>query len=277
MNHSYGRKVGARGRRPKRQISLVIALAALVALATAAIAAAEEPTTVKAGNLVLTINGGVTPKALSKKTWQPIALNVQGKIATADGNHPPALKEIIVDTDKAGTIDARGVPVCKPSQLEATTTDIARKTCKAAIVGTGTTDIEVEFPEQAPIQIHTQLIAFNGPGGGVGTATILRPRLPEHPDHGGGRDHGQDDAKEHKGPYGTHSVASVPKIAGGSGSVKAFSLTFPRTYSPTRAKSTATCSPSATTAPSSPRPKRSSPTATSSAARSSAPARRRAD
>ena len=34
--------------------------------------------------------------------------------------------------------------------------------------------------------------------------------------------------KEHKGPYGTHSVASVPKIAGGAGSVTAFSLTFPK-------------------------------------------------
>ena len=34
--------------------------------------------------------------------------------------------------------------------------------------------------------------------------------------------------KEHNGPYGTHSVASVPKIAGGAGSVTAFSLTFPK-------------------------------------------------
>ena len=32
--------------------------------------------------------------------------------------------------------------------------------------------------------------------------------------------------KEHDGPYGTHSVASVPVIAGGSGSVTSFNLTF---------------------------------------------------
>jgi hypothetical protein len=32
--------------------------------------------------------------------------------------------------------------------------------------------------------------------------------------------------KEHKGPYGTHSVATIPKIAGYAGSVTAFSLTF---------------------------------------------------
>ena len=33
-------------------------------------------------------------------------------------------------------------------------------------------------------------------------------------------------SKEHKGPYGTHSVATVPKIANGAGSVTAFNLTF---------------------------------------------------
>ncbi len=225
MNHSYGRKAGARGRRPKRQISLIVGLAALLALATAAIATAEAPTTVKAGNLVLTIDGGVTPKALSKTKLEPIALNVQGKIATADGKHPPALKEIVVDTDKAGSIDARGVPVCKAGQLEATTTDTARKTCKAAIVGTGTTDIEVEFAEQAPIQIHTQLTAFNGPGGGVGKATILAHAYLTNPISAAVVTTVKV-TPEHKGPYGTHSVASVPKIAGGSGSVKAFSLTF---------------------------------------------------
>lgn len=208
-----------------KKLSISLALCAALALTVAAIAAAEKPTTVKAGNLVLTINGGVTPKALSKKTLQPIALNVQGKIATADGKHPPALKEIIVDTDKAGSIDARGVPVCKPGQLEATTTDIARKTCKAAIVGTGTTDIEVEFAEQAPIQIHTQLTAFNGPGGGVGKATILVHAFLTNPIAAAVVTTVKV-TPEHKGPYGTHSVASVPKIAGGSGSVKAFSLTF---------------------------------------------------
>lgn len=209
----------------RRQTIATIGLAALLTLAIAAIAAAEKPTTVKVGNLVLTINGGVTPKALSKKTPQPIALNVQGKIATADGTHPPALKEIVVDTDKAGTIDARGVPVCKTGQLEATTTDTARKTCKSAIVGTGTTDVEIEFPEQAPIPIHAQLTAFNGPGGGVGKATILVHAYLTSPVSAAIVTTVKV-SPEHKGPYGTHSVASVPKIAGGSGSVKAFNLTF---------------------------------------------------
>jgi hypothetical protein len=204
----------------------VSVLAAVLALgALTAIAAAEKPTTVKAGNLVLTINGGVTPKALSKTTPQPIALNVEGKFSTVDGSQPPAIKQIVVDTDRNGTIDARGAPVCKQGQLEALTTAKAEAACKAAIIGTGTTDIEVEFPEQGPIPVHTQLTAFNGPGGGKGKATILVHAFLTVPIPAAVVTTVKV-TPEHKGPYGTHSVASVPKIAGGSGSVKAFNLTF---------------------------------------------------
>jgi hypothetical protein len=203
---------------------VTIALGIVLAVALDAIAAAEKPTTVKAGNLVFTLNGGVTPKALSKTTMEPITLNVAGTIATADGKHPPALKEVIVDTDKNGTIDARGVPVCKAAQLEATTTASAEKTCKAAIVGLGTTDIEVEFPEQAPIPIKSKLLAFNG-GTSGGTTTIFVHAFLTTPVTAAVVTTVKI-SKEHKGRYGTKSVASVPKIAGGSGSVTAFSLTF---------------------------------------------------
>lgn len=199
-------------------------LGGLIAVFVSAIAMAEKPTTVKAGNLVFTINGGVTPKALPKNEYAPITLNVSGKIATADGTHPPALKEVVVDTDKNGTIDVRGVPTCTQGQLEAQTTVTAEAACRPALLGIGTTDVEVEFAEQAPIPIHSKLLAVNGgTKGGVTTiyihayltnpiaaAIVTTVKI----------------SKEHKGPYGTRSVASIPKIAGGSGSVTAFSLTF---------------------------------------------------
>jgi len=224
VNNSHGRKLGAPGARPKRRIILSIGLAALLALVVAAIAAAEKPTVVQVGNLKLTFNGGVKPKALSKTKMEPITLTVSGKIETVDGKHPPALKEVIVDTDKNGSIDVRGAPTCTAGKLEAQTTANAEKACRSAIVGLGTTNIEVEFPEQAPIPIKSKLIAFNGGlKGGVTTlyihafltspvtaAVVTTVKI----------------SKEHKGRYGTRSIASVPKIAGGSGSVTAFSLTF---------------------------------------------------
>jgi hypothetical protein len=208
----------------RKRLFWTLGICALPALAGAAVATAEKPTTVKAGNLVFTIDGGVTPKALPKSEMAPIALNVQGKIATADGTHPPALKEVIVDTDKNGTIDARGVPTCTTGKLEAQTTANAEKACKPAIVGTGTTGVEIEFPEQKPIDLQSKLLAFNG-GTKGGTTTILIHAFLTSPVTAALVTTVKV-SKRRSGPYGIRSIASVPKIAGGAGSVTAFSLTF---------------------------------------------------
>jgi hypothetical protein len=211
-------------RRGPRVWALAAMLGATMALGLTGIALAEKPTTVKAGNLVLTLNGGVTPKALSKKTMEPIALNVSGKIGTADGTHPPALTSATVLTDKNGTLDARGVPTCEQGQLEARTTAEAKKVCKDAIVGTGTTDVELLFAESKPVLIHSQLTAFNG-GGNKGSATIYIHAFLSNP-ISAALVTTVKVSKSSKGPYGTKALATIPKIANGDGSVTAFNLTF---------------------------------------------------
>jgi hypothetical protein len=214
----------------RKHLTLILAIAAAVAVTSAAIAAAagEKPTVVRAGNLQLTINGSVTPKALPKNKLAPITLNVSGGIATIDHTHPPALKEVIVDTDKNGTVNAKGLAACTASKLQSQDTKHAEAICKEAIIGTGTTSVEIAFPEQKPIPVTSKLLAFNGgTKGGVTTifihayitvptpaAIVTTVKI----------------SKEHKGPYGLHSIASVPKIAGGSGSVTSFSLTFHRLF-----------------------------------------------
>lgn len=218
----------------KRLTWILVAAAAIAATVGGATAMAAAPTTVKLGNLVLTINGGVTPKALPKKKPAPIALNVSGKIGTADGTHPPALTSVVIDTDKNGTIDARGVPICKGPKLEARTTAAAEKVCKAAIVGTGTTDVELEFPEQKPIPLHSKLLAFNG-GVKGGTTTIYIHAFLSTPVVAAVVTTVKV-SKEHKGPYGIRSVATIPRIAGGNGSVTAFSLNFAKKLFPYKGK-----------------------------------------
>jgi hypothetical protein len=216
-----------RGRGPRRAIALTAigALLALTAIVASALGA-EKPITVKAGNLVLTFNGGVSPKALSKTKMEPISLNVSGKIGTADGTHPPALTEVVIDTDRNGTIDVRGIPTCKQGQLEAQTSANAEKICKPALLGTGTTDVEVLFPESSPIPIKSKLLAFNG-GTAGGTTTLYIHAYLTNP-IAAAIVTTVKISKEHKGPYGTRSIASVPKIAGGAGSVTAFDLNFPK-------------------------------------------------
>ncbi len=209
-----------------KQLRWALGLCALASLALAGMAMADKPITVKAGNLVLTFNGGVTPKLLSKTTMEPITLNVSGKVGTADGTHPPSISEVVIDTDKNGSIDVSGVPTCKQGQLEAQTSAGAEAQCKPAILGTGTTDVEVLFPESKPVPIHSKLIAFNGGTSGATTTLYIHAYLTSPVTSALVTT--VKISKEHKGPYGIRSVASIPKIAGGAGSVTAFSLTFPK-------------------------------------------------
>jgi hypothetical protein len=212
----------------RKRLITTLALGAALALVVAGIAAAEKPTIVQVGNLKLTLNGGFTPKALPKNKPAPITLNVSGKIETVDGTHAPALKEVVVETDKNGSIDVKGLPTCTSGKLQAQDTSHAEAICKKAIIGKGITNVEVEFPEQKAFIAKSKLLAFNGGTSGgkttiyihayltspVSAAVVTTVKI----------------SKIHNGRYGTKSVASVPKIAGGYGSVKEFSLTFDRGY-----------------------------------------------
>jgi hypothetical protein len=212
----------------RKRLITTLALGAALAVAVAGIATAEKPTVVQAGNLKLTLNGSFTPKALPKNKPAPITLNVSGKIETTDGKHPPALKEFIAETDKNGSIDVKGLPVCTSGKLQAQDTAHAEAICKKAIIGSGITNVEVEFPEQAPFIAKSKLLAFNGGTSGgkttiyihayltspVSAAVVTTVKI----------------SKIHNGRYGTKSVGSIPKIAGGYGSVREFALKFDRGY-----------------------------------------------
>jgi hypothetical protein len=200
----------------------------LVGLVGVGSATADKPVTVEAGNLVFTFNGGFKPKALPKKKMAPISLMAQGKIQTKDGTHPPALKEAIVETDKNGTINVKGLPVCKSGQLQSRDTKAAEKACRKSIIGTGRTTVEVQFPEQPPIDVDSKLLVLNG-GQKGGTTTLFIHAYFSAPVTGAIVTTVKI-KKVKNGRYGLKSVASIPKIAGGSGSVKTFNLKISRKY-----------------------------------------------
>ncbi len=212
----------------RKRLITTLALGAFLALVVAGIATADKPTIVQVGNLKLTLNGSFTPKALSKTKPTPIALNISGEIATLDGKHAPALKEVVVETDKNGSIDLKGLPTCTSGKLQAQDTKHAEAICPKAIIGSGTTDVEVEFPEQAPFTANSKLLAFNG-GVSGGKTTILIHAYLSSPVSAAVVTTVKI-SKVHNGRYGTKSVATIPKIAGGYGSVKKFTLKFDRAY-----------------------------------------------
>src|ERR1700742_4686814 len=124
----------------RKYVALVMAVGALLAVAAVGIATAaggEKPVTVKVGNLELTANGGFSPTALSKTKQTPISLKASGEIKNADGTHPPAIREVILEADKAGEVHTKGIPTCKSGQIQATETTAAEKACGDALIGEG--------------------------------------------------------------------------------------------------------------------------------------------
>lgn len=231
--------------RPTRTALLGAALLTALTLIVVggALAAGEGPKTVTAGNLKFTADGGFTPKALSKKKLEPIALRVEGKIATIDGSHPPALKEVIIEGDKNAVVDSKGIPTCKAGQLQARDTKAVEATCGPAIIGSGQTTVEVQFPEQRPVPVTSKLLLVNG-GTSGGTTTWYVHAFFSAPVTGAIVTTVKIKKHNH-GRFGTLSVASVPKIANGAGSVTSFNLSIDKTvkvkgksYHPITAKCT---------------------------------------
>lgn len=218
-------KAGRR-RRSRNLAAKLVLLAGAVAL-IALLAQSASGNTVRAGNLVINIDGGVTPAKLPKKTPAPITLKVKGSLATADGTHVPALKTLALQFDKHGSIYTKGLPTCTAGKLQSTLTAQAKSACGSALVGTGRVSAEIAFPEQAPFNASGPLLIFNGaPKGG-------KPVLIFHV-------HANVPApttfvtsgtiSKSSGKYGTSTEIAIPTIVGGQGSLTSFQATINKTW-----------------------------------------------
>jgi hypothetical protein len=225
----------------KGKKSLMVVLALIAAAGAAALgelgsaggsalaaASTERPVSVTVGDLRLTVDGSVTPKALPKDELAPIGFHAEGKLASVDGGPLPALERIVLDSSKNAVVNAVGLPSCGIGKLRATSTAAAIKACPEAIVGRGRAEIEVAFPEQEPFDAVGPIVLFNGGVHGA-TTTIYAHAYVDVP---------APTAvvvtvaatKENKGPYGLHTIATVPVIAGGAGAVKSFELGIHRLF-----------------------------------------------
>lgn len=210
----------------RRYVPMTAVIALLIALAVAgvAVAGSQKPVKVTAGNLELTFNGGLTPEAVSKTKLTPVSLNVSGKIRTKDGTHPPAMKEFLLEADKNTAVEVKGLPTCTAAKLQSQDTSHAEAICRSSIIGTGKATAEIEFPEQPPIPAKTKIIAFNGGVSGATTTFFIHAYLTVPTP--AAIVSTVKITRVHNGRYGVKSVTSIPKIAGGSGSVTDFNLTI---------------------------------------------------
>jgi hypothetical protein len=209
----------------RKYLFLLLSLGALVAVTAVGIAAAaggEGPVTVKVGNLELTSYVSFSPKVGSKTKQTPLTITNQGSVREADGSHPPAARELLLEADKHGEVHTKGIPTCKSGRLQATDTSAALKACGPALIGEGTVVAEVAFAEQRPLDIPSKLLLFNG--GEKGGKTVWYAHAYLSNPVSAAIVTTVTITKIHKGRFGTLVVAKIPQIAGGAGSGISFKL-----------------------------------------------------
>lgn len=216
----------------RRQVG-VLAVLATIGGAILVAAASASPVTVLAGNLVIKISGSTTPKVLPKSKPAPIGFHGSATVSTRDGSHIPAALGTQLLVDKHIKLDTTGLPTCTLAKLRATAPAQAMKSCGDALLGTGTSTAQVQFPEQSAFEAKGPLLAFNGPpeGGGYGgdgyneqlyyvyadvplpTALIAVGKVSKA-----------------TGGYGYKISISIPTIAGGAGSFNSAEFTIDRKW-----------------------------------------------
>ncbi len=196
----------------KTLLRMFVVVAAIALLA----AGVAQAITLRIGNIVISGDGGFTPTTLPKHENAPIKLYGHARFSTTDGTRPSPLRRLVLEFDKHGAVETRGLPKCTKAKLVATTTPAARRNCNGAIVGTGFGTALVELPEQRGIEASSPLTLFNGPRV-HGNPSVLGHAHLDYP------------ApttyivlieieKIHNGRYGFRTVAEFPRIVNDYGS-----------------------------------------------------------
>lgn len=154
--------MGGAVRRSKAEFSIAIVLAVAAFLSAPMLPGAAHGERSRAGNLIGTLNGGVAPLALPRTHPAPVSVELEGKIATADGTPLPQVKQVKVELAGPGVLATEGLPLCPQARIEHADNHQAMSRCGGALVGHGTLAAEVDIPNQAPFRIDAQLLAFNG-------------------------------------------------------------------------------------------------------------------
>jgi hypothetical protein len=201
----------------------------LLVVATVLVGAAvAQAITLRIGDIVIVGDGGFTPTTLPKNEDAPIHLHGFAKFSTVDGTRPSPLRQLVLEFDKHGSVETRGLEKCTQKKLVATTTKVARRNCPDAIVGTGFGTALVELPEQRGIEASSALTLFNGPVK-HGNPTVFGHA---HLDYPAPTTYLVQIEIEriHNGRYGFRTVADFPRIANDYGSPISGHLTIGATW-----------------------------------------------
>jgi len=127
--------------------------------ALGALAGAEV---VQKGDVRVSFDGRLTPKALPRAGSAPVRVSVGARITALRESDPPRLRRISIAINRAGKFAPGGLPVCTMRDIQPSTTQNALKACGPSLVGTGTFAAKILLPQQASFPAGGKLYAFNG-------------------------------------------------------------------------------------------------------------------
>jgi hypothetical protein len=200
-----------------------IGIGILIATAVVASATAEVD---RKGVLQATFSGEISPQRLPRHELAPVTVTMGGKIMTTDRSEPPKLEKIVLEINRNGVLDTRGLPTCSPAKLNSISSAQAKKICAKAQVGHGSVTSRVYLPGQGAFASTGDLLAFNGRlHGRPAVLAQVSSRAPLPLTYVIGFE-----VKKQGGTFGTALVGTLPPIASEYGYISAFSLALSRRY-----------------------------------------------
>jgi hypothetical protein len=206
-----------------RQSRVAAAVAAL-----ALVAAASAPAvTVQSEGLRITALAQIQPYKLPRKTPAPIAVFVAGHLQNAKGGIPPQLQRLVIDVNRHGLLQSKGLAACPLERIQPATTSRAVSQCSDALIGSGQFWANIVLPDQGAYRTQGRLLIFNGRQGG--RPVILTHIFTSHPFNSS---FVIPFAIKHisKGAYGIELSASLPQALGDWGYLDRIKLTLNRKY-----------------------------------------------
>jgi hypothetical protein len=171
-------------------------------------------------------DGKITPHALPRSGSIPVRISIGAKIASTDGQDPPAVQRISIAINRNGHLNPVGLPLCGLAEIKTASNTSALASCRPSLVGEGHFSASVGFSNQAPFPSRGMVYAFNSRLHGrpailahvygtkpVSTSYVLPFEI-----------------KPSKGTYGAVLSASVPKAIGESGSITGLQLSLGRSF-----------------------------------------------
>ena len=203
---------------------LLLSFAAAALFLSIAIPARAE--LVEHGDLFVRFQGGLAPTALPRDSLAPITVSVDGTVRSLSGERPPALRQISIELNRGGVLDARGLPVCRVEDLVSTADDQALANCGDALVGHGSYLANTAFPEQLAFPSAGSILAFNAVVDGrsailahiYGTEPVAMTRIITFHIH------------RRPGAYGTVLTGALPPTLNRYGYVRHINLTLHRRF-----------------------------------------------